>query len=99
MLEEDALDEDLRMAIIWSLSQIGGEDVRQKLEDLLSEAEDGEEMEFLQEALDNLFLTEGLSSFEMFDFDAQDEDDLHSVVNLEEEDPEEDGDEENHYRK
>lgn len=99
MLEEDALDEDLRMAIIWSLSQIGGEDVRQKLEDLLSEAEDGEEMEFLQESLDNLFLTEGLSSFEMFDFNAQDEDDLHSVVNLEEEDPEEDNDEENHYRK
>ncbi len=97
MLDESSDDEDLRMAIIWSLSQIGGEDVREKLEAMLSETEDSDELEFLEEALDNLFLTEGLSSFEMFDFDAQDEDDLHSVVNLEDEETEKDDDKDNSY--
>lgn len=97
MLDESSDDADLRMAIIWSLSQIGGEDVREKLEAMLSETEDSDELEFLEEALDNLFLTEGLSSFEMFDFDAQDEDDLHSVVNLEDEETEKDDDKDNSY--
>lgn len=89
MLDSGIEDEELRMAVIWSLSEIGGEHVQETLERLLDETEDDEEADFLQEALDNLFLTEGLASFEMFDFEAQDEDDLHSIINLEDEDDEE----------
>ncbi|MEN4013511.1 MAG: HEAT repeat domain-containing protein [Chloroflexota bacterium] len=101
MLAENADDGDLRMAVIWSLSQIGGEEVRETLETLLEETDDDEQVEFIQEALDNLYLTEGLSSFEMFDFDSQDEDDLRSVVNLEDksEDEEEDNSQDNHHLK
>ncbi len=95
MLQSGIEDDELRMAVIWSLSEIGGEHVRDVLENLLDQTEDDEEADFLQEALDNLFLTEGLDSFEMFDFQAQDEDDLNSIINLEEE--EEDDEEDNNF--
>lgn len=94
MLQGGIEDDELRMAVIWSLSEIGGEQVREVLENLLDQTEDDEEADFLQEALDNLFLTEGLASFEMFDFEAQDEDDLNSIINLEDDEDEE---EDNNY--
>ncbi len=94
MLQAGIEDDELRMAVIWSLSEIGGEQVREVLENLLDQTEDDEEADFLQEALDNLFLTEGLASFEMFDFEAQDEDDLDSIINLENDEDEE---EDNNY--
>ncbi|MCX7975837.1 MAG: HEAT repeat domain-containing protein [Bellilinea sp.] len=94
MLQAGIEDDELRMAVIWSLSEIGGEQVREVLENLLDQTEDDEEADFLQEALDNLFLTEGLASFEMFDFEAQDEDDLNSIINLEDNEDEE---EDNNY--
>lgn len=54
---------DARMAAIWSLSQLGGEDARETLEDLLEEAEDDEEADILEEALDNLSFTDDQHSF------------------------------------
>jgi len=56
MLDED--DEDIRAAAIWSLSQIGGEGVRESLEDMLDEIEDDDEAELIENALENLTLTE-----------------------------------------
>ncbi|GAP11272.1 protein containing FOG: HEAT repeat [Bellilinea caldifistulae] len=97
MLESGIEDDELRMAVIWSLSEIGGEQVRNVLENLLDQSEDAEEADFLQDALDNLFLTEGLVSFEMFDFEPQDEDDLSSIINLEEEEEEDDNPEDHRY--
>lgn len=75
MLEEEHLDESVRLATIWSLSKIGGEDVRETLESLLDEADDDEEVEFIENALDNLAFTEDKSIFEMFDFEGLDSDD------------------------
>jgi HEAT repeat protein len=97
MLESGIEDDELRMAVIWSLSEIGGEHVREVLENLLDQSEDAEEADFLQDALDNLFLTEGLVSFEMFDFEPQDEDDLSSIINLEDEQEENDDPEDDQY--
>jgi hypothetical protein len=54
---------DVRMAAIWSLSQIGGEDARDTLEDLLEKAEDDEEADIIEEALDNLSFTEDQHTF------------------------------------
>lgn len=71
-LEEEE-DADIRAAMIWSLSQIGGEGVEDLLEDLLDQTADEEEADLLEEALDNLEFTEGLASFEMFDFDADED--------------------------
>jgi hypothetical protein len=57
-------------AIIWSLSQIGGEDVRTYLENLLDQLEEDEEqIAFLEEALDNLAFTEDLDRFDLLAFD------------------------------
>lgn len=83
LLGEGIEDEELRMAVIWSLSQIGGEDVRETLENMMEETEDDDEAAFLEEAIDNLFLTEGMDNLDMFDFGVEDEDHLDNVVNLE----------------
>ena len=60
-------------AVIWSLSQIGGEDVRTYLENLLDQLEDDEQIAFLEEALDNLAFTEDLDRFDLLAFDPDEE--------------------------
>jgi HEAT repeat protein len=54
----DDPDDETRLASIWSLSQIGGEGVREALEKLYRKTDSEEELEFLEEALDNLVYTE-----------------------------------------
>ncbi|MEJ5201131.1 MAG: HEAT repeat domain-containing protein [Anaerolineales bacterium] len=77
MLENpEALDQDVYFAAIWSLSQIGGESVRETLEGLLDETEDDEEIDLLETALENLEFTEDDTIFQMFNFDIADEEDL-----------------------
>lgn len=68
-------DEDQRIAAIWSLSQIGGEGVHEFLNDLLETSEDDDEIDFLQEALENLNFTEDLASFNMLEIDPDEKDD------------------------
>jgi HEAT repeat protein len=72
MLGEEE-DGTVLSAIIWSLSQIGGEDVRTYLENLLDLSEDEEQIAFLEEALDNLAFTEDLDRFDLLAFDPDDE--------------------------
>ena len=72
MLEEEE-DDDVMAAVIWSLSQIGGEDVRTYLEALLDQTEDEESLEHLENALENLTFTEDLERFEMLALDPDDE--------------------------
>jgi HEAT repeat protein len=67
--EEDA---DVTSAVIWSLSQIGGEDVRTYLENLLDQTDDDDQIEFLEDALDNLAFTEDLARFDLLAFDPED---------------------------
>jgi HEAT repeat protein len=76
--EEDA---GVLSAVIWSLSQIGGEDVRTYLENLLDQLEDDEQIAFLEEALDNLAFTEDLDRFDLMSVDPDEE-----LVELEDED-------------
>lgn len=64
----DDPDEATRSASIWSLSQIGGEGVRQALEKLYKNADTDEEADFLESALDNLAFSEGSQSMALFDF-------------------------------
>jgi len=69
MLTENGDEDDfVRSAAIWSLSQIGGENVRDVLENLLENTEDEDEADLLEDALDNLSFTEDMQIFEMFDF-------------------------------
>jgi HEAT repeat protein len=68
-------DSNVRAASIWSLSQIGGEGVREKLEDLFEETDDEEEAEFVSDALDNLEFTEDVQLFSLLDVPEPDETD------------------------
>jgi HEAT repeats len=76
-LLEDEDDEAIAGAAIWSLSQIGGEDVRLYLQNLLDKIEDDDDQAaFLEEALDNLAFTEDMASFDLLAFDADEIDEL-----------------------
>ena len=70
MLEEER-DEDVFRALIWSLSQIGGADVREYLLSLLDQYDDDEEaaIEYIEEALANLDFTEDLQDFDFMSYD------------------------------
>lgn len=68
-LEEEVNDEVISAAI-WSLSQIGGEEARLFITDLLDQTEDEDLTEFLEEALENLAFTEDLERFDLLSFDA-----------------------------
>jgi HEAT repeat protein len=61
-------DPETRRASIWSLSQIGGEGVRDMLENLYENSEDEDEVDLLEEALDNLAFTEDMQLLPLFDF-------------------------------
>jgi len=71
LLEEEH-DEDVFRALIWSLSQIGGEDVREYFLSLLDRYEDDEEaeIEYLEEALANLDFVEDAQDFNFLNYDA-----------------------------
>ena len=71
MLSEEE-EPDVTSAVIWSLSQIGGEDVRTYLENLLDQTDDDEQLAFLEDALDNLAFTEDLARFDLLAFDPAD---------------------------
>ena len=70
MLNEEE-DGTVLSAVIWSLSQIGGEDVRTYLENILDQAEEEEQIAFLEEALDNLAFTEDLDRFDLLSVDPE----------------------------
>jgi len=64
---EDEEDLELRRELIWALSKIGGEGVRNRLEEILEAEEDDEEADFIEEAMDTLSFTEDMAQFDLFD--------------------------------
>jgi hypothetical protein len=84
MLDEEEDDEVLE-AVIWSLSQIGGGDVRTYLQALLDAADDDDIIEFLEEALTNLSFTEDMEGFDMMAYDPDELDELDESDELEDE--------------
>ena len=83
-LLEDEDDDDVISAAIWSLSQIGGEDVRAYLEALLDTTEDEDEIAYIEDAIANLSFTEDLAKFDLLSLDPDDE--LMDLEELDEED-------------
>lgn len=73
-LLEDENDE-VRMAAVWSLSQIGGEGVQEALDLLLAEAEETEQADFIESAIDNLIFNQGVQFYGIMDY-PQGEDNL-----------------------
>jgi HEAT repeat protein len=72
----DDPDQNTRLASMWSLSQIGGEGVRDILEQLYEEADDDTEVDLLEASLDNLAFTEDSILMPFFDFPEDDEFDV-----------------------
>jgi HEAT repeat protein len=68
MLDDD--NDEAHMAAIWSLSQIGGEGVREHLQSLAAASDDEEEVEFILDAIDNLDFTEDIRLVDIFDLSA-----------------------------
>lgn len=75
LLEEGTDDMDLYFAAIWSLTKIGGEGVRRLIEMNLEETDDPDEIQFLEEALENLNFTEQINLFDMMYIEEDDMDD------------------------
>ena len=73
LLEDEEADADVVTAAIWSLSQIGGDDARIYLLNLIEQAEDDDLIEYLEEALENLDFTDELNKFDLLSLDADDE--------------------------
>jgi len=85
-------DEEVTAAAIWSLSQIGGGNVREALEALMEHTDDDDLAEYIEQALDNLNFTEEFPAFSMLDFDPQDKDQLDQIIDLAEEDDDDEED-------
>jgi HEAT repeat protein len=73
-LLEDEEDLEMRREIVWALSGIGGENVRAKLEELLDIETDEDEVDFLEEALENLLFTDDLNQFGLLEIETNGED-------------------------
>lgn len=69
---EDEEDDEVLQSIIWSLSLIGGEDVRAYLQTLIDDTDDDDMLDFLEDALLNLEFTEDAEGFDLLAYD-QDE--------------------------
>ena len=68
----DDPEEDVRKAAIWSLSEIGGMDARAALEELTKRSTDAEELEFLEDALENLDFTNAVLDFDFYNLSEED---------------------------
>ena len=82
LLEQLNEDEDPEIwhALLWSLSQIGGEGVSEHLEEFIIRMDDPDEEDFFDEVLENLNLTNQMASFTLFDLD--DNDEIEDGINL-----------------
>ena len=86
MLEDEEEDDNVTMAAIWALSQIGGEDARAYILNMLDNTDDEDVTEFLEDALDNLDFNEELDRFDMLSLDEDDElDEFDELENEEDE--------------
>ncbi len=72
LLDEEIEDREVKFAVIWALSQIGGEDIKEKFDELLTDAIDEEEIEWIEKAIENLELSAS-QGFDMLDFSPDDE--------------------------
>lgn len=65
LLESGISDLELRLHVIWALARIGGEDVRESLQALMEEADDEEEIDVIEMALEHLEFSEELPDLDL----------------------------------
>jgi len=74
--KSSSMDFPMRSAIIWSLSEIGGDGVLEALAEAQDEADEEDEIEFIESAVDNLEFNSGFTPLNIMDIGAPNEDDL-----------------------
>jgi hypothetical protein len=81
-------DSEIRLAAVWSLSQIGGNGVEDELQDLLERTEDEDEIDLIENAIENLGFTHEMSDLGMLDFSPEDlQESQNGSGELDDEDP------------
>lgn len=65
MIESGISDLELRLHIIWALARIGGEDVKESIQALLEQADDEEEIDVIEMALEHLEFSEELPDLDL----------------------------------
>lgn len=65
-------DDEIRMAAVWSLSEIGGDDVKHTFEILIENTVDEEELDLIQNAIDNLAYNEEMGNFSLLNISSDD---------------------------
>jgi HEAT repeat protein len=83
LIDAGLSDPYMRSAATRALANIGGENVRETLEELLANVDDDEEALLIENALEELEFTDSFTPDRMFEFDVQEEDDLDNIVDLE----------------
>lgn len=69
------VDPEVREISIWALGEIGGDDARELLQNLLEDTDDHELAEIINDALANAELMDGIADFSLLGLDDDDEDD------------------------
>jgi HEAT repeat protein len=76
LLDDEGLDLDVFLAAIWSLSQIGGPGVQEKLEALAEDPDmDEETVELIESAAENLDFNNSLVNFNLLDISPEEDED------------------------
>jgi HEAT repeat protein len=76
LLDDEGLDLDVFLAAIWSLSQIGGPGVQEKLEALAEDPDmDDETIELIESAAENLDFNNSLVNFNLLDISPEEDED------------------------
>ena len=83
LLEEETEDDEIRLALIWSLSQIGGEEVKEKLDELLKNPFSDDEAEWIEKAMENLDISSS-GDLNLLDFSPENEEDGDDEVSFDE---------------
>jgi len=72
----DDEDDDVRMAAVWALSEIGGDEIPEAFEILLENTDDETEIDLIEQAIENLSFNEDLQDLELFDISNQEPEDI-----------------------
>jgi hypothetical protein len=76
LFDDEGLDQDVFLAAIWTLSQIGGPGIQEKLEELADDPDiDDETVELIDSAIENLVFNNSLVDFDLMDIEPETDDD------------------------
>ncbi|UYN89007.1 MAG: HEAT repeat domain-containing protein [Anaerolineales bacterium] len=80
-------ESEVRLAAAWALSQIGGNGIADALEEMIERAEDEDEIDLLESAIENLAFANEMDELNLLDFSPEDLEDFANPDAVDDEDP------------